>query len=161
MKTILGLLVLAAVPAMAQIATPTTPTKFGTRSISGGTNSGSATINTTTPPAETTVRLVSHFTVDGPRQWKSTDGRSLLGSLIAYEDSVTEMKVANRAAATAAAQNAPAPKAPDKFTIVRDGKIRLLVNQKPVEVPLDRLAEDDRAHATKVADAVAKQQAAK
>ena len=140
MKTILGALILAAVPAAAQIATPTTPTKFATRAMTGGSGTATATVNPTAP-AETTVRLVSHFTLDGPRQWKSTDGRSLLGSIIAFEDSVVEMKAANRAAAVAAAQKAPAPEAPKKFTIIRHGKVRLLVNQKPVEVPLDRLSE--------------------
>lgn len=159
MKTILGALILMAVHAAAQIATPTTPTKFATRAMTGGSGTATATVNPTAP-AETTVRLVSHFTLDGPRQWKSTDGRSLLGSIIAFEDSVVEMKAANRAAAVAAAQKAPAPDAPKKFTIIRDGKVRLLVNQKPVEVPLDRLSEEDRTYANQVNDAMAKQQAA-
>ncbi|MBE7494116.1 MAG: hypothetical protein HS117_04185 [Verrucomicrobiaceae bacterium] len=148
MKTMLFILAVAAGQAAGQVATPTTPTKFGTRTMTGGSSTGS--VNVTTPPAETTVRLVSHFTLDQPRQWKSTDGRSLLGSIIAFEDSVVEMKAANRAAAVAAAQNAPAPKPPEKFTIIKDGKVRLLVNQKPVEVPLDRLSEEDRAYAAKV-----------
>jgi hypothetical protein len=151
MKKLLFILAVAATHAAGQVATPTTPTKFGTRTMTGGSSTGgNASVNVTTPPAETTVRLVSHFTLDGPRQWKSTDGRSLLGSIIAFEDSVVEMKAANRAAAMAAAQNTPAPKPPEKFTIIRDGKVRLLVNQKPVEVPLDRLSEEDRAYAAKV-----------
>ncbi|MBL9133616.1 MAG: hypothetical protein JNG86_20570 [Verrucomicrobiaceae bacterium] len=153
MKTMLFILAVAAGQAAGQVATPTTPTKFGTRAMTGGTSGGNASVNVTTPPAETTVRLVSHFTLDKPRQWKSTDGRSLLGSIIAFEDSVVEMKAANRAAAMVAAQNAPAPKPPEKFTIIHDGKVRLLVNQKPVEVPLDRLSEEDRAYVTTVNDA--------
>ena len=158
MKTILGVLFLSVLPALAQIATPPTPTKFGTRSMTGGSGTASATVNPTAP-AETKVRLVSHFTLDGPRQWKSTDGRSLLGSIIAFEDSVVEMTAANRTAAMAAAQKVPPPEAPKKFTIIRDGKVRLLVNQKPVEVPLSLLSDDDRAYANQVNDAMTKQQA--
>ena len=44
--------------------------------------------------------------------------------------------------------------APEKFTLVRDGRIRLLVNNKPYEVVLDRLSEDDRAFAKQLEESV-------
>jgi hypothetical protein len=37
----------------------------------------------------------------------------------------------------------------------------LLVNQKPFEVPLDRLSDEDREHAMNLHEAVTKQQAAR
>ncbi len=160
MKTVLLFSLLSTASLIAQIALPTTPTKFGTRSLNGGSGSGNASVNATTPPSETKARLVSYFSLDTPRQWKSSDGRSLIGNIIAYEESVVEVKAANAGAAAAAAQNAPAPKRPDKFTIVRDDKVRLLVNQKAVEVALSSLSEEDRQYVAKMNEALAKQQAA-
>jgi hypothetical protein len=73
-----------------------------------------------------------------PRQWKSTDGRSLLGTIITFEESVIEFDAANPAAAREAVEKAPPAKLPDKPTLIREGKVRLLVNKKPVEVPLEQ-----------------------
>lgn len=154
MKTCLGLFFASAVVLTAQIATPTTPTKFGKRDLSGGSSTGNATVNSQPTNAESTARVVSHYSFGEARQWKSSDGRSLIGKMIAFEDAVIELKAPTAAAAKAAALNAPAPKPPAKFTLMRDGKIRLLVNNQPFEVPLDRLSEEDRAFAKKVEDSV-------
>ncbi len=35
---------------------------------------------------------------------------------------------------------------PDKPTLIREGKVRLLINKKPVEIPLERLSNDDRKY---------------
>jgi hypothetical protein len=134
---------------MAQIATPTTPTKFGQRGISGGTNSGNASVNATTT-AEATARITSHYSFGELRQWKSADGRSLLGKMIAFEDAVIEVKRQTATEAQSAAMAAPAPKPPVKFTLLREGKIRLLVNNKPFEVPLDKLSAEDQTFAKQV-----------
>lgn len=147
MKAIL-ILLLAALPLAAQVVLPTTGKKFVTRDINGSGGSNAVSISgNTKPAAPPKARLTSFFSFTDTRQWKSNDGRSLLGSLICYEEAVLEIDATNVAAAREAAQKAPPAKMPEKPTLVRDGKIRLLVNNKPVEVPLDRLSDDDRKFA--------------
>ncbi|MEZ5386537.1 MAG: hypothetical protein R3F13_13575 [Prosthecobacter sp.] len=146
MKT-LAFLLLATLPVGAQVVNPATGKKFETRTINGSGGNNGVSINAATksaPPTKT--RLTSYFIVGEPRQWKSTDGRSLLGTIIIFEDAVIEFEAANPAAAREAVEKAPAPKMPEKPTLVRDAKIRLLVNQKPVEIPLERLSEEDRQY---------------
>jgi hypothetical protein len=146
MKALLILLAMAA-PLSAQVILPTTGKKFDTRTINGSGGSGGVSIGSTTkPPPPTKTKLVSHFMLGESRQWKSTDGKSLLGSIITFEDSVVEFEAANAAAAREAVAKSPPPKLPEKPTLIRDGKIRLLVNQKPVEVPLERLSDEDRKY---------------
>jgi hypothetical protein len=149
MKSLAALFLAFTTVSMAQIATPTTPTKFGQRGISGGTNSGNASVNATTT-AEATARITSHYSFGELRQWKSADGRSLLGKMIAFEDAVIEVKRQTATEAQSAAMAAPAPKPPVKFTLLREGKIRLLVNNKPFEVPLDKLSAEDQTFAKQV-----------
>lgn len=146
MKAWLILFAMAA-PLRAQVILPATGKKFDTRTINGSGGTSGVSINNTAQPAPPTkTRLTSYFLLGDPRQWKSTDGKSLLGTLTIFEDSVLEFDAANPAAAREAAQKAPPPKMPDKPTLLRDGKIRLLVNQKPIEVPLERLSEADRKY---------------
>ena len=154
MKPVLFTLALLVATATGQIATPTTPTKFATRDVSSGGNTSSAVVNAKPASGESTARITSHYSFGDARQWKSTDGRSLVGKMIAFEDAVIEVKRPTAAEARAAAMSAPAPKPPEKFTLVREGKIRLLVNNKPYEVALDRLSEDDRAFAKQVEESV-------
>ena len=52
----------------------------------------------------------------------------------------------------------PAP--PTKPTVARGGKVRLLVNQKPVEIALDRLSEADREFIAQLQASLAKKAAA-
>jgi hypothetical protein len=146
MKAWLILLVMAA-PLSAQVVLPATGKKFETRTINGSGGTSGVSVNTTTKPTPPTkTRLTSYFRLGDPRQWKSTDGKSLLGAIITFEDSVIEFDAANPAAAREAAQKAPAPKMPAKPTLIREGKIRLLVNQNPVEVPLERLSDEDHKY---------------
>lgn len=146
MKT-LALLLLAALPVSAQVVNPATGKKFETRTINGSGGNNGVSINTTAKPAPPTkTKLTSYFIVGEPRQWKSTDGKSLLGTIIIFEDAVIEFEAATPAAAREAVEKAPAPKMPEKPTLVRDARIRLLVNQKPVEIPLERLSEEDRQY---------------
>jgi hypothetical protein len=136
-----------AAPLSAQVVLPSTGKKFDTRTINGSGGTTGVSVNNTTKPAPPTkTKLTSYFLLGDPRQWKSTDGKSLLGAIITFEDSVIEFDVENPAAAREAAQKAPAPQMPAKPTLIREGKIRLLVNQKPVEVPLDRLSDEDRKY---------------
>lgn len=144
MKAIL-LVLAAALPLGAQVVSPTTGKKFETRTINGsGGNNGVSINGSTTPPAPPKAKLVSYFSLSESRQWKSSDGRSLLGSIIAFEESVIEIDAANPAAAREAAQKAPPAKLPEKPTLIRDGKVRLLVNNKPYEVALELLSTEDR-----------------
>ncbi len=154
MKTAFLILPLLAVASLGQIATPTTPTKFATRDVSSGGNTSSAVVNAKPASGESTARITSHYSFGDARQWKSTDGRSLVGQMIAFEDAVIEVKRPTAGEARAAAMSAPAPKPPEKFTLVREGKIRLLVSNKPYEVALDRLSEEDRAFAKQVEESV-------
>lgn len=144
MKTLL-VLVAVTVPLSAQVINPTTGRKFETRTINGNNGSGGVSINTTAKPAPPTkTKLTSYFIFGEPRQWLSNDGKSLLGSIIAFEESVIEFEAADAAAAREAVAKAPPAQMPEKPTLIRDGKARLLVNKKPVEVPLERLSEADR-----------------
>lgn len=138
------LLLAAAMPLGAQVVSPTTGKKFETRTINGSGGNTGVSINSTPQPSATKAKLVSYFSLSDVRQWKSSDGRSLLGSIIAFEDSVIEIDAANPAAARDAAQKVPTPEPPAKFTLIRDGKVRLLVNNKPFEVPLEKLSDEDR-----------------
>lgn len=136
---------LAAATGLGQVV-PTTPGKFGVKPL--GESGSSAGITSTPKPAETTYRQVTYIALSQPRQWKSADGKSLLGKLIAFEDIVVVSK-------TAAPDATAAPTMPAKLTVVRDGKARLLVNSKPFEVALDRLGEDERKFVTQIQTAVA------
>lgn len=134
-----------------QVVVPATPKKFTKRSV-GDSSSFNGNAAGLAPAAKpTTVRVVSYFSLSEPRQWINTEGKSLLGSLIAFEESVVET-IGTGAAAAAAA---PAPIMPKKPTVVRDGKARLLMNGKPYEVPLDKLSEADRKFVEGIRDAIA------
>jgi hypothetical protein len=129
---------------------PATPNKFATRTITGG-GTGSASIGIAQPkPQPTTVRTTAHIALGEARQWKSTDGKSLLGKLIAFEDLVVETKQ------EPGTKPVPAtlPPPPEKPTVIRDGKARLLVDNKAYEVPLDRLGEDERKFIQQIKDAI-------
>lgn len=134
MKTLLPLAVVIAfsgsLPVDAQVV-PATPTKFDTRGIGDGVKGGGA-VNAAPQRTQTTVRTITHIVIGEPRQWKMSDGKSYIGKLIAFEDIVIMGNAG------------PAPEVPKKPTVVRDGKVRLYVEAKAYEVPLDRLGEEER-----------------
>ncbi|HEY1050867.1 MAG TPA: hypothetical protein VGE39_13950 [Prosthecobacter sp.] len=144
MKAALLVFAAASLPLSAQVVSPTTGKKFESRTINGSGSNTGVSINPTPQPSTTKAKLVSYFSLSEVRQWKSSDGRSLLGSIIAFEDSVIEIDAASPAAAREAAQKAPAATLPAKITLIRDGKARLLVNNKPFEVMLEKLSDEDR-----------------
>lgn len=152
MKAIPALLCLGALLGLGAAAnaqvTPTTPTKFAKRDTGAGasssttisnTGSGGATTGVSQPKAEAMVRTITYVVLSRPRQWTSNDGKPLLAELIGFEDVVTVVPKGD-AAAAAAKPTMP----PGKPTVVRDGKVRLLVSQKPFEVSLDRLSAADQ-----------------
>ena len=121
----------------AQVAIPATPKKFKVRAAGSST----ASVGNVTPPATRSTstlgktKYTSYLSISPPRQWQSTDGKSLLGSLIAFEDVVTYLT---------AGETAPPLTAPPTLTVVKDGKARLLIDNKPYELPLERLSQADR-----------------
>lgn len=124
--------------ASAQVV-PATPKGFTTRTTGGGSSSNVGVISQP-KPQEKTVRTISYISLSEPRQWKSSDEKSLLGKLIAFEDLVVETKIAADAKPTPATP----PQMPDHPSVVRDAKARLLIDHKPFEVALARLSEDDQ-----------------
>jgi hypothetical protein len=94
------------------------------------------------------VRIVSYVALAEPRQWTSTDGKAVVGKLIAFED----LSVLTTRSAAASAE---LPKLQGKPTVVSAGKVRLLVNKKPYETELSRLSTADQEFVEKVRSAVA------
>lgn len=128
-------LLLGAAVAGAQVVVPATPRKFAKRSI-GTSGSGSAVgIDVVTPPEPPKVTHTRHVELSETRQWQSADGRTLLGKLIAFEDVTAETT-----------KGAPVPELqpPPNPTVIKDGKVRLLVRNKPYVLPLERLSPPDR-----------------
>ncbi len=124
--------------ASAQVV-PASPKGFTTRTTGGGSSSNIG-VTSQPKPQEKTVRTISYISLSEPRQWKSADGKSLLGKLIAFEDLIVETKIAADAKPSPSAP----PLMPDHPTVVRDAKARLFIDSKPVEVALARLSEDDQ-----------------
>jgi hypothetical protein len=148
MRTTL-LILLLATGVSAQVV-PTTPTKFATRGLGGGMSSSGVGLSSP-PKTEPMVRVVSYIALAEPRQWTSADGKAVIGKLIAFE----ELSVETTKSAAAAAQP-EMPKLQGKPTVVSNGKVRLLVNNKPFETALDRLSPADQAFVEKIREAVAK-----
>ena len=120
----------------AQIIVPGTPNKFQSRPVGSGASIGGGVEVVPKDEAAKKSRYITHIVLSESHIWSSTDGKILTGKLIAFEDLVTETPQG------AAAPVTPAP--PAHPTMIRDGKVRLLVNQKAVEIPLERIGEADR-----------------
>lgn len=126
------------------------PKKFTTRPVGGGVNPGVVVEpgKTATPK----VRYTTHIVLYPYRMWSSTEGKPLEAGLIAFEDLVAE--------ALKGSAEPVMPEPPANPTLIRDGKIRLLVKQKPVEISLDRLSLADREFIDQMKAALAKKAAA-
>lgn len=136
-------------PVISQVVVPAHPKKFTTRPLGNG--GGVAVDVQPREPTKSVVRYVTHIILFDDRMWTSTEGKPLSGKLIAFEDLVAE---------TPKGAAAPVmPSAPEKPTATRGGKIRLLVNKKPVEVALARLSESDREFVSQIEAALAKKAA--
>jgi hypothetical protein len=154
LRLCLGLLTFGIAAAHAQVI-PATPKKFGKRGMSSSTgtsgtsittNGGSITLGPSAPAPSTKMRTTSYISLTESRQWKSNDGKSLLGKLIAFEDVTAE---------TEKGAPAPAITLPAHPPVVKDGKARFLVGMRPYELPLDRLSQQDREFVEGVRDAAA------
>lgn len=140
--------------AMAQTDFPPNPTvvpkKSSARPIGGGVNTGASV--DTTKTANPNMRYVTHIVLFESRRWTSVEGKPLEAKLIAFEDLVAEAPKGSTEPVM------PAP--PANPTVTRNGKIRLLVNQKPVEIALDRMSLSDREFIDQLKAALAKKAAA-
>ena len=125
---------LLAVPAsaMAQVV-PTTPTKFSTKPVGAATATTGAAINP--PSTAPTVKQITYLTLSPLRQWTSTDGKTLMGKLIAWEETVTSGPTP---------QSATAPPVTTRPTVLKNNQVRLLVDRKAYPVALERLDPDAR-----------------
>lgn len=109
------------------------------REISPDTQGGGVTVE---PKPQPLSRFVTHLVLSESRVWTSTDGKTLTGKLIAFEDLIAE--------APKGSTTPPMPTPPPHPTVVRDGKIRLLIDQKTREVPLDRVSLTDQTLVEKI-----------
>ncbi len=123
-----ALLLLFALPSLLPAqALPTSPTTFKTKPV-GAATSGAALVPTPAP-----LRQVTYLTLSPLRPWNSRDGKTLLGKLIAWEDTVT-----------LGPPSPTPPSPPPKPTVLRQNKARLLIEKKACEIPLDRLSPEDQ-----------------
>ncbi|CAN5912320.1 hypothetical protein BH11VER1_BH11VER1_18450 [soil metagenome] len=117
------------------------------RPISGG---GSASVGVVPQaPVKTIVKTITYITLSEARQWTSSDGKTLLAKIIAFEDIVTESADKSEAQQTATMPTTTP-------TLIKDGKIRLLVNRKPFELALDKLSQPDRDFVENLRSAIQK-----
>jgi hypothetical protein len=142
---LIGLLLTGTISA--QVVIPAMPKKIVTRPI-GGSSSGGVEVVPKGESGGQKERYITHFVLSEDRQWTSSDGQTLQAKLIAFEDMVVEKPVAT------AAPTPPVP--PANPTVIRNGKIRLVSQQKPFELALERLNQADRDFVEKVRAAHAK-----
>lgn len=137
---------------------PTTPTKFGKRNVGSMTDGGGSASLGLSPQSSRpapVVKEISYLTLSDARQWTSTDGKVLIGKLIAHEQ-MEQVLTSGQGATT----TTTAPVLPARPTVIRQGQIRLLVQQKAFELPLDRLSQADRDFIQERDAAIAKKAAA-
>jgi hypothetical protein len=95
---------------------------------------GSAGAEIKRPPAPVR-RATTYITLSPERIWKNQEGKEVTGKLIAHEDIVVEV---------APGQEAVAAKPAGRPTVIKDGKVRLLVAKRPTAVALDQLSSGDQ-----------------
>jgi hypothetical protein len=120
--------------AFAQV-TPAHPDRFTNRPT-GGVATGGVEVLPKDGGAPKTVRYVTHIVLSTNRFWTNPDGKIVEAKLIAFEDMITE--------APKGAEPPPNPAPPESPTVVRDGKIRLLIKNKPVVSALSRFSAADQ-----------------
>ena len=134
-SVVLAVLALASAALCGQVVVPASPKKFtkrGTGSGAGISNGGVHIGRTERGPGKRTVRI-TYIAVSPVREWRDDRGRTVTGSLLAYE---TGDAKAVRGA----------------FTIVKEGKVRLLRKggTKPLPFPLAALSKEDQDYVRKL-----------
>ena len=111
--------------------------------IPGG--GGGAAVERPPPPGQ---RVTTYITLLPEREWTHVDGRTIRARLIAFEDHVVEVAHDEEAGREA---TPPA----GRPTVVKDGKVRLLVGgRQPSEISLDLLSKEDQEEVARVKTAV-------
>lgn len=108
-----------------------------TRTIDGGGSAGVGITPAKPTTPEKIIKTVTYMALSEKRAWKSADGKTIVGMLLAFD---TEGKSSDEL------KSAP-------VTVIRKGQVRLLVEKKDFVLPLARLSESDQ---TFVRDAMAK-----
>ena len=127
-------------PVAAQVI-PSTPSQFGKRStglLSESGGSSSVGLRPGKAQSQTIVRQINYIALSESRQFTSNDGRTLIGKVIAWEQTEQQLTPGQDPALQ------PAPALPAQPTVLREGKVRLLVRQQPFEVAVERLAPADQ-----------------
>jgi len=130
---------------------PAHPDGFAKRSV-GGTSLGGVEVSPKDDGKPNKARYITYIILSVDRFWTSTEGKLIQGKLIAFEDMVTE--------APEGAEPPPNPTPPESPTVVRDESIRLLINNKPVVVPLSRFGKGDLEFVEQVRKAYTKKASA-
>lgn len=131
----------------AQMVIPGTPGKSKPRQIGGGVSPG---VNVIPKDEEKpkNARYTTHIVLSESRIWSASDGKTLTGKLIAFEDIVVETPQGTAQPVL--------PQPPAKPTVIRDQKVRFFINQKAVEVPLARLGQADQELIAQIQAGIAK-----
>ena len=98
-----------------------------------GASSGSTSATQPRPK----VVYLTYLTLSDLRQWTTSNGKTFLGKLIAFEDAA----VTTTGKVTSAT---PVPGPPGRPIVVRKGRVRFLIDSKPYETALEILSEPDR-----------------
>jgi len=86
-------------------------------------------------PGPQKYRVTTYITLTEERAWTNLEGKTLRGKLIAFEDMVVE---------TTANRPPPAVSPPAHPTVMKDGKVRILINRKPFVIAADTLSLADQ-----------------
>ena len=117
----------------------TEPRKLPDNITKGGvSNTGASTgasIVSRPSQSKPIVQQIIYIVISEARQWTSTDGKTLMGKLIAWEETVTTGP---------APQSATAPPVTTRPTVLKNNQVRLLIDHKAYPVPLERLDPDAR-----------------
>lgn len=98
------------------------------------------------PPPTPVRRATTYITLSPDRVWKNKEGKEVTGKLIAHEDMVVEL---------APGQEAVAAKPVEQPTVIKDGKVRLLVGKRPTSVAFDQLSSEDQSEIRRIEKSLA------
>ena len=128
LSIVIGCVLVAGVARAQSPVVPSQPTKFKKRDItpSVGSGGGSVGIGPANPKQapKKIYKKVQYIAVSESRAWTNEKGRQIKGMLLAFEDG-------------------PREKHPGPLTLIRDGKVRMLLEgaKKPTVFPLAALSK--------------------
>mgnify|MGYP001814379837 CR=1 FL=1 len=132
---VLGISAFAIGAAFAQ--SPLTPAPAGTskRGISGGGSFDPAGITVTpSAPPKTITKKITYMALTKKRQWISSDGKSIIGTLLAFDAGDEKLFIPP--------------------TVIKDDRVRLLKDSKEFVLPIDRLSAKNQDEILAIEDKV-------